>query len=83
MSELTSIKVPRQVRDRFATAANIRGVTIRTLLDGMSRDVVDAAMMEEAATQMMRVRDNEPDEWADYLDEGREWEQGTGERLDT
>lgn len=74
MSELASLKVPVQVRDRFAVAARARGVTVRALLDDLSLRVVDAALMEKAARQMTRLRDTDPDAWADYLAEGRAWE---------
>jgi len=80
---LTSLKVPPQVRDRFAVAAKARGVTVRALLDELARQVADAALMDEAARQMARLRDSDPDGWADYLDEGQRWEAGTVERLDT
>lgn len=82
MSELTSIKVPYRVRDRFATAAKARGLTVRAYLDELSRTVADAALMEQAARQMMRLRAADPDAWADYANEGGSWEEGTVERLD-
>jgi hypothetical protein len=76
MSELTSIKVPRRVRDRFAAAAKGRGLTMRAHLDELSRTVTDAMLMEQAARQMRRLRDADPDAWADYVDEGLAWEKG-------
>jgi regulator of RNase E activity RraB len=82
MSELTSLKVPRQVRDRLAIAAKARGLTVRALLDELSRQAVDAALMDQAAERMAHLRETDPDGWADYFDEGRAWEEGTVERLD-
>jgi hypothetical protein len=82
MSELTSLKVPAEVRDRLATAAKVRGLTVRALLDQLSREVVDAALMEQAARQMSQLREADPDAWDDYLAEGRRWEEGTAEPLD-
>ncbi|GEM_PF-6635354 len=38
--------------------------------------------MEEAAQRMARLRDADPQAWAEYLDEGACWEEGTVERLD-
>lgn len=82
MSELTSLKVPVQVRDRLAVAAKARGLTVRALLDELSRQAADEALMARAAVEMARLRDSDPQEWTCYLDEGRSWEQGTVERLD-
>ena len=78
MSDLTSLKVPCEVRDRFATAAKVRGLTVRALLDQLSREVADTAMMELAARQMSQLKEADPDAWNDYLADGRHWEDGTG-----
>ncbi len=82
MSELTSLKVPSEVRDRFAAAAKVRGLTVRALLDQLSRQVADTTLMEQAARQMSQLREADPDAWNDYLADGRRWEEGTVERLD-
>jgi len=82
MSILTSLKVPAEVRDRFAIAAAVRGLTVRALLDELSREVADAALMEQAARQMSRLHEADPDAWNDYLAEGRQWEERTVEPLD-
>ncbi len=82
MPDLTSLKVPTEVRDRFATAAKVHGVTMRALLDQLSRQVADTALMEQAAQQMSTLREADPDAWNDYLAEGRRWEEGTVEHLD-
>lgn len=81
MSDLTSLKVPQEVRDRFAAAAKVRGLTVRALLDQLSRQVADAALMEQAARQMSQLRAADPDAWNDYLAEGRRWEEATVEHL--
>ncbi len=83
MTEWTSLKVPRYVRDRLATAARARGITVRALLDDLSRKAADGALMEQAATQMRRLRDTDPASWAEYVQEGTAWEEGTLERIDT
>jgi hypothetical protein len=83
MPQATTIKVPISVRDRLASVAKVRGITIRSLLDELSRRALDAALMEQAGEQMARMRDTDPDAWADYLREGREWEERTVERLDS
>ena len=81
MSDLTSLNVPSEVRDRFATAARVRGLTVRALLDQLSREVADTAMMELAARQMSQLEEADPDAWNDYLAEGRHWEERTVEPL--
>ncbi len=82
MPDLTSLKVPAEVRDRFAAAAKVHGVTVRALLDQLSRQVADTALMQQAAQQMFQLREVDPDSWNDYLAEGRRWEEGTVEHLD-
>lgn len=83
MSDLTSLKVPIEVRDRFAAAAKVRGVTVRALLDQLSREAADAALMEQGARQMAQLRASDPDAWNEYLAEGRHWEAGTIDPLDS
>ncbi len=80
--DLTSLKVPSEVRDRFATAAKVRGLSVRALLDQLSREAADAALMDQAAKQMSRLHETDPDAWNEYLAEGRHWEEGTIEPLD-
>lgn len=82
MSDLTSLKVTPEVRDRFATAAKLRGLTVRALLDQLSREVADRALMEQAARQMSQLQETDPAAWDEYVAEGRGWEEGTVEPLD-
>lgn len=79
---MTSLKVTPEVRDRFATAAKLRGLTVRALLDQLSREVADMALMEQAARQMSQLQETDPAVWDEYVAEGRGWEEGTVERLD-
>jgi hypothetical protein len=67
----------------LASVAKLRGITIRSLLDELSRRALDATLMSQAGQQMARMRDTDPEAWADYLNEGREWEERTVERLDS
>jgi hypothetical protein len=82
MPNLTSLKVPPEVRDRFAAAAKARGLTVRALLDELSRQAADAALLDQVRSQMAGLRESDPEAWEDYLGEGRSWEEGTVERLD-
>jgi len=79
---MTSLKVPVEVRDRFATAAKARGLTVRTLLDQLSREVADTALMDQVGRQMSQLHAADPDAWNDYVAEGGRWEEGTAEPLD-
>lgn len=79
---MTSLKVPLDVRDRFAAAAAARGCTVRALLDQLSRQVADQALMDQAADQMRIMRERDPDAWATYAAEGQEWEQGSIEPVE-
>ena len=80
---MTSLKVSIEVRDRFTSAAKVRGLTVRAVLDQLSREVADAALMEQAARQMTQLHDADPDGWNEYLAEGRHWDEGTVDPLDT
>ena len=82
MSDLTSLKVSFAVRDRFAVAAKVRGLTVRALLDQLSREAADSALMEQAARQMSQLREADPEAWREYLAEGLTWEEGTVEPLE-
>lgn len=77
MSELTSVKIPVEVRDRLAAAAQARGITVRFLLDELSRRAVDDALMARVGGEMARLEAEAPEEWAGYLAEGREWDEAT------
>ncbi len=70
------------MRNRFTTAAKVRGLTVRALLDQLSREVADATLMELAARQMAQLREADPEAWNDYLVEGHHWEEATVEPLD-
>ena len=71
------------MRDRLATAARARGVTVRALLEHLSRRAADEALMEQAARQMRHLRDTNPASWAEYVQEGTAWEEGTVERIES
>lgn len=70
MSDLTSLKVPRLVRDRLAAVAKARGVSMRIVMDELSLQAADDALMDLAARQMTVLRDTEPAAWEDYIAEG-------------
>lgn len=67
----------------MAATAKARGTTVRALLDDLSQQAADATLMGQAADQMVQLRASDPSAWDDYRNEGREWEQGTVERIAT
>jgi ribosomal protein S19E (S16A) len=52
------------------------------LLDQLSREVADRALMDQVAAQMNHMRESDPGAWADYVHEGMTWEEATIEHLD-
>jgi hypothetical protein len=82
MSSLTSLKVPIEIRDRLAAAAKARGLTVRALLDDLSRQAIDDALLDQVSVQMSKLAQSDRAGWEDYLGEGRGWEEGTVEHLD-
>lgn len=56
-------------------------MTVRALLDELSRRAADEALMAKAAADQRRVQDSRPDEWREYLGEGESWEAGTVDRI--
>lgn len=77
MPGLTSLKIPVAVRDRFAATAKARGITVRALLEELSRTVADEMLMDTVAGQMGLMQETDPDRWRDYLAEGTAWEDST------
>ena len=66
---------------RGARAAKARGVTVRALLDEVSRKVEDAELMDLVRRQMEELRERDPVEWQSYLDECREIEEGMNDPI--
>lgn len=73
----TTIKVDTTIRDRLATLAHERGTTMGNLLADVVDHLERDAFFAQARTQLERLRDEDPDEWARYRDESRIWQQGT------
>ena len=75
--EVTTIKVPRQLRDRVAQLARHRRATMADVLDEavgrLEQDVFFARMRD----QLVRLHDEDPREWESYRSEATEWEQAT------
>jgi predicted transcriptional regulator len=75
--EITTIKVPRELRDRLARLARERRVTMAQVLEGAVRRLEREAFHARVHADLTRLRDEDPAEWESYLAEGREWERAT------
>ncbi len=76
---VTTIKVDTTVRDRLASVAHARGITMAALL----RDVCSEleARQEWAIIQASyeRLRREDPDAWAEYVTDLQAWDSVTGD----
>lgn len=82
MTETTTIKIPKQIRDRLHRVAAARHTTMRALLDQWTREAEAQAFFERVHQQMDHMRTFDPDTWADYMTEGFAWEEGTNDPID-
>lgn len=73
----TTIKVDSEVRDRLAAVASARHMTLGALLEKVSRRLAYEQMMREANAAMERMEREDPEAWASYLAELREWDHST------
>lgn len=51
------------------------------LLDGLSRQMEDAVLMDRVAERMIQFSDSDPDAWMAYLEEGRSWLERTDDPI--
>jgi hypothetical protein len=70
----TTIKVDGAVRDRLASVARARGVTMTALLQQVSVELEAQQKWSEIETAYERLQHDDPAGWAEYLDELAEWD---------
>ncbi|MGO1056199.1 hypothetical protein [Crossiella sp. CA198] len=70
----TTIKVDSAVRDRLALVARARGVTMTALLQTVSVDLQNEQEWAEIEAAYTRLRQEDPQAWAEYLNELGEWD---------
>ncbi len=76
---MTTIKVDTTVRDQFAAVARARGVTMAALLRDLASELEERhrwAMIEGAYE---RLRQEDPQAWAEYLAEINVWDSAAGD----
>jgi predicted transcriptional regulator len=74
---VTTIKVPRELRDRLARLARQRRVTMAEVLDGAVTRMEREAFFARMQSELARLRDSDPPEWESYRAEGRQWERAS------
>jgi hypothetical protein len=74
---VTTIKVPRELRDRLARLARQRRATMAEVLDGAVTRLEREAFFARMQSELARLRDGDPPEWESYRAEGRQWERAS------
>lgn len=73
----TTIKVDSGLRDRFASLARARGLTMGGLLADVVERMERETFFATAHDQLQRLRTNDPEEWGRDRAESSTWQQGT------
>jgi hypothetical protein len=73
----TTIKVDSAVRDRLAQLARARGTTMSALLSDVAEQLETEQRWSDIEAAYQRMQHQDPDGWAEYLDELAEWEVST------
>jgi len=76
---MTTIKVDTTVRDRLALVAKARGETMASLLRDVTSELEARMRWTLIEASYQRLRQEEPDDWADYLAELDAWESATSD----
>jgi hypothetical protein len=77
----TTLSVPTRVRDTFVAVAAGRNTTMLALLDELARRLEREEAMRQATESYERLAREEPKAFADYLAEGRRWDELAGDGL--
>jgi hypothetical protein len=77
----TTLSVPTHVRDTFAAVAASRNTTMLALLEAAARRLEREEAMRQAKESYERLAREDPESFADYLAEGREWDALAGDGL--
>ncbi len=73
----TTIKVDSATRDRLAHLARARGTTMSALLSDVAERLETEQRWCDIEAAYERMQREDPDGWAEYLDELAEWEVST------
>ncbi|MFL6072923.1 MAG: hypothetical protein ACJ73S_05940 [Mycobacteriales bacterium] len=77
MTSATTIKVPRELRDRIASLAAEQHVPMVQVLEQAIARFEREQFFARVHEDLVRLRDEDPDEWAAYRAESAEWEEAT------
>jgi antitoxin MazE7 len=75
----TTIKVDTAVRDRLASVARARGITMTVLLHELSLQLQAEQEWAEIEGAYARLQREDPDGWKQYLDELGTWDATTAD----
>jgi hypothetical protein len=75
----TTIKVDTAVRDRLASVARARGITMTVLLHELSLQLQAEQEWAEIEGAYARLQREDPDSWKQYLDELGAWDATTAD----
>jgi hypothetical protein len=81
MTEMTTIKVSVQTRDRLKKLADVDRLTLDAELSRVLDKAEEARFWEGVKADYARLQ-ADPREWADYTSELAEWDQTSGDGLD-
>jgi hypothetical protein len=81
MTEMTTIKVSVQTRDRLKKLADVDRLTLDAELARVLDKAEEARFWEGVKADYARLQ-ADPREWADYTSELAEWDQTSGDGLD-
>jgi hypothetical protein len=70
----TTLSVPTRVRDTFAAVAASRSTTMLALLEEAARRLEREEAMRQATASYERLANEDPAAFAEYLEEGMEWD---------
>lgn len=77
MTELTTIKVPRQLRDRLRAVADARHTTMGGVLETLTAEAERAERFRKMAADLEAFAQRDPEDFAAYKRELAEWDEAT------
>jgi predicted transcriptional regulator len=76
---VTTIKVDTEIRDRLASVARARGVTMSGLLLDICSELESRQRWVMIHDSYERLRRDDPEGWAEYVAELRAWDETTAD----
>ena len=77
----TTLSVPVSVRDTFAAVAASRNTTMLALLEDIAHRLEREEAMRQATASYERLMREDPKAFAEYLTEGRAWDELSADGL--